>query len=109
MVAAVTGLTVRSFRHEVLECEQPVLVLFRSVWSAASDIMESRLAQAAIHYAGKVKTCKLDLDADARLAEEYHVLTVPTVLVFKGGELIDRLSGFVSERILKSEVDALLG
>lgn len=109
METTVLGLTATSFRHEVLECEQPALVLFRSVWSASSDIMESRLAQTAMRYAGKVKTCKLDLNADARLAADYHVLTVPTVLVFKDGELVDRLSGFVSEAILKTKVDALLG
>lgn len=98
-----------NFRQEVVECEQPVLVLFKSVWSGLSDIMESRLVNLAIRYAGKIKTYKLDLHDDARLADEYLVLTVPTLLVFKHGELVDRLTGLVSETVLATKLDALLG
>jgi len=98
-----------NFRQEVLECEQPVLVLFKSVWSGLSGIMESRLVNLAIRYTGKIKTYKLDLHDDARLAEEYLVLTAPTLLVFKHGELVDRLTGLVSETVLATKLDALLG
>jgi len=98
-----------NFREEVLECQQLVLVLFRCDWSGLSDIMESRIANSALAYADRIKTCKLDLEANERLAEEYHVRTPATLLFFRNGELVDHLAGPAFEEVITTKLDTLLG
>jgi thioredoxin 1 len=102
-------ITSADFRKEVLESEEMALVLFSSGWSGLSALMEPKLGRLAASHEGKIKVRKLDFDANKQLAEEYAVHTVPTVLVFQKGELVDRLSGLISERALGARLEGILG
>jgi thioredoxin 1 len=102
-------ITSADFRKEVLESEQTALVLFSSGWSGLSALMEPKLGRLAATHEGKIRVRKLDFDTNKQLAEEYAVHIVPTVLIFQNGELVDRLSGLISERALGTKLEGTLG
>ena len=89
---AVLHLTKDNFKEEVLEASVPVLVDFLSTWCGPCQMIGPVIEEIA----GEVtdaKICKVDVDAQPELARQYKVLSIPTLMVFKNGELVKRESG----------------
>ena len=82
------------FETEVLQATQPVMVDFSAVWCGPCKMLDPVVKQLADQWDGKVKFCKLDVDNDPQLAEEYQVMGVPTLMLFKNGKPVERVSGF---------------
>ncbi len=82
------------FEKEVLQATQPVMVDFSAVWCGPCKMLDPVVRQLADQWDGKVKFCKLDVDNDPQLAEEYQVMGVPTLMLFKNGKPVERVSGF---------------
>ncbi|MBE7036348.1 MAG: thioredoxin [Ruminococcaceae bacterium] len=86
-------LTENNFEQEVLKSEQPVLVDFWASWCGPCRMVLPLIDQLAEEYAGRAKVGKVNVDEQAKLAMEYNVMTIPTIIVFKNGEIVEQVSG----------------
>lgn len=90
-----------TFQETVLRAAQPVLVDFSAVWCNPCKMLDPIVEQLANEWGGKVKVVKLDVDNNPNLAMQYQVLGVPTLMLFKDGEVRERLTGYQpKDRIL---------
>jgi thioredoxin 1 len=89
-----------NFDSEVLHSTVPVLVDFTATWCGPCKALAPIVEKVADDFAGKVKVGKLDIDANAEMTKKYGVRSVPTVLVFKGGEKIGQYVGLTSREKL---------
>lgn len=86
-----------TFQKEVLEAGTPVLVDFTAVWCQPCKMLDPVVKQLAEEWQGKVKVVKLDVDDNPQLAMDYTVMGVPTLILFKGGQAVERLTGYQSK------------
>ena len=83
-----------TFQNEVLDSSTPVLVDFTAVWCQPCKLLDPLVDQLAEEWAGKVKVVRLDVDDNQQLAIDYIVMSVPTLILFKSGKPIERVTGF---------------
>lgn len=89
---AVLHLTKEDFNKEVLESDIPVLVDFWATWCGPCQMVGPIIEELG-NEVTDAKICKVDVDEQPELAREYKVLSIPTLMVFKGGEMVKRESG----------------
>ena len=87
-------LTIDNFKTEVLESDIPVLVDFWAPWCGPYKMLGPVISQIAEEYEGKVKVGKVNVDDESELAMEYGIESIPSVLYFKGGEVVEQSLGF---------------
>ena len=102
MSSEVLEFTGDNFDAEVLGADGPVLVDFWAEWCAPCRALAPTIDELADDYAGKAKVAKLDTDANRELAEKYQISAIPTVIVFKGGEVQGKFYGLTSRDDLAS-------
>ena len=95
-------LTADNFKTEVLESEIPVLVDFWASWCGPCKMLGPVISELAEEYEGKVKVGKVNVDDEEDLAMEYGVQSIPTVLLFKGGEVVEQSLGFKPKAAFKA-------
>ena len=83
-----------TFQIEVLDANTPVLVDFTAVWCQPCKMLDPLVKQLAEEWVGKVKVVKLDVDDNPQLAMYYTVMGVPTLILFKSGRPVERVTGF---------------
>lgn len=88
--------SVANFQQEVLESDVPVLVDFWAPWCGPCRMIAPMVDQVAINYAGRAKVVKVDIDQNQEIAMRYHVRAIPTLLLFKGGQVQGTQVGAVS-------------
>ena len=98
-----------NFESEVLNSEAPVLVDFWAEWCGPCRMLAPVIEDLAEEYKGKVKVGKLDTDANRNSAMRFSINAIPTVLVFKKGQLVQRLQGLRGKKDFKTALDAALG
>lgn len=101
-------LTDKNFNHQVLENLQPVLVHFRANWSGSSDIMTAIIEKLSLEFFGKVKFGKIDADRYDQIAMKFGIKSVPTLIFFNHGRVVDRTTGVISKSELTNKLKALL-
>ena len=84
-----------TFQHEVIESNLPVLVDFTAVWCQPCKMLDPVVKQLAGEWDGKVKVVKIDADENPGLVMQFGVMGIPTLLFFKGGEVKERVTGFM--------------
>jgi thioredoxin 1 len=89
----VKHVTDASFSEDVLQAEQAVLVDFWAPWCGPCRAVAPVLEQVAEAYAGRVTIAKLNVDENPRTAEQYGIRSIPTIALFKGGEVVDGVLG----------------
>ena len=87
-------LTDQNFEQEVLHADMPVLVDFWASWCGPCQMLAPVIAEIAEEYAGKVKVGKVNVDEQPNLANRYGIASIPTVMLFKNGEVINTSLGY---------------
>ena len=82
------------FQSQVLDADKPVLVDFTAGWCQPCKMIERIVKQLAQDWDGKVKVVKLDADENPNIMMKYGVLGIPTLMLFKSGEVKERMTGF---------------
>ncbi len=100
--------TDQKFQEEVLNSELPVMVDFFATWCGPCKMLSPVVEELANEYEGKLKVGKLDVDDNPNTAQTYGVQSIPTILFFKGGQVVDKMVGFQSKDALEEKLEALI-
>ena len=95
-------LTEQNFEQEVLQSDKPVLVDFWAPWCGPCRMLAPTVEQIAHEYEGKAKVCKVNVDDEPGLAQRFGIVSIPTVLVFKNGELTNTVVGLQPKAALEN-------
>jgi thioredoxin len=104
----IVELTGTGFETEVLNASGLVLVDFYAPWCGPCKMLAPYLDQLAGEFAGRVKFAKLNVDAAPEIAGQYEITGVPTLLLFRGGEPVDRVVGMAPPQALRKWLDGAL-
>ena len=108
MAGNVLEFTDDNFQTEVLQSSQPVLVDFWAPWCGPCKMLAPTIDEIANDYAGRVRVGKMNTDSSQNVAVQYRVEGIPTVILFKGGQPIDRSTGLVPKSKLAGMLDKAL-
>jgi len=97
------------FKTEVLESELPVIVDMFADWCGPCVRMTPIMEELADEYEGTAKVVKVDVTESSGTATEYRIMSIPTTMIFKGGEIVDQTVGAMGKDQLKAWIDAALG
>lgn len=107
-MAKPVAVTEQTFEGEVLKSDLPVLVDFWAEWCGPCRMVAPIVEELAGEYAGRVKVAKVDVDDNQRLAMRYNIMSIPTLGVFRGGEMIERIVGYMPKVEMKRRLDGAL-
>ena len=97
-------ITDAEFENEVLHADVPVLVDFWADWCGPCKMIAPIIEEMAVEYDGKLKVLKMDVDANPRTSMEYGIRSIPTMLIFKDGKVLEQIVGAVPKRHLVDKV-----
>lgn len=105
---AVYELTDSNFQNEVLDSDKPVLVDFWAEWCMPCKMLTPTIEQLAAEYEGRAKIGKVDTDSNREISVKYGIQAIPTVLLFKGGQVQKKFVGLTSKDQFKTALDQLV-
>lgn len=102
MEIAVTSI---NFKKEVLNSKLPVLVDFWAPWCGPCKMIAPQIKAIAKQYEGKLKVCKLNIDEASEIATVYTVMSIPTVMLFENGKIMEKRVGVINKKDLEKFID----
>jgi thioredoxin 1 len=103
------AVTDNTFQSEVLSSSTPVLVDFWATWCGPCRMVAPIVEEIASENNGKLKVAKVDVDANPQTAQQFGVMSIPTLIVFKGGQPVERLVGYMPKAKLMQVLSPHLG
>jgi thioredoxin len=100
--------TDQTFEEKVIQSEQPVMIDFWAPWCGPCRMVAPVVDELADEYDGRVTFLKLNTDENPKMATELGIRSIPTLMVFKGGEKVGQIIGFQPKNALKKRLDAVL-
>ncbi len=98
-----------TFESEVIQANVPVLVDFSATWCGPCQKMAPLIDELASEYDGKAKVVTVDVDNSQDLATKYGVMSVPTIVLLNGGEIVNKWIGFTPKQALADALDGVVG
>lgn len=99
------ALSAADFEKEVLQSDVPVLVDFWATWCRPCVAIAPSVEEVATEMSGKAKVFKVDVDSNGELAQTYGIMSIPALVVFKGGQEVDRLVGAGPKEMIKQLIE----
>ncbi len=93
-----------NFKNEVLDSQTPVLIDFWASWCGPCKMIAPIIEELASEYDGKMKFGKLDVDANPQISMQFGIRSIPTLLVFKGGKVVDQIVGAMPKKSLLDKI-----
>jgi thioredoxin 1 len=100
--------TESNFSAEVLQSDVPVLVDFWAPWCGPCKMVAPIVEEISTEYAGKIKVGKLNTDDNQTVASQYGIMSIPTLMIFKNGEVVERIIGAQPKEALTGKIDSVL-
>ena len=107
MSAAMT-ITDATFQSEVVESSLPVLIDFWATWCGPCKMVAPIVDELAGEYEGKLKVGKVDVDSEQKIATDFGIRSIPTLLIFKDGKVAETVVGAVPKKQLQEKLEAVL-
>jgi len=104
----VLDITDQTFEEEVLKAIQPVLVDLWAPWCGPCRMVSPVVESLSEKNKGKFKFCKINVDENQKTASQYSVMSIPTLMFFRDGKVIDTVIGAVPESTLQAKIDEIL-
>ena len=98
----------KDFEKEVLKSDQPVLVDFWATWCAPCRAIAPAIEELATQYKGKVKVAKVNIDDNQDTPQQYGIRSIPTLLVFKGGKVVEQIVGAVPKAKIEAAIQKVV-
>ena len=98
------AVTDQSFDQEVLQSPVPVLVDFWAAWCGPCKAIAPTVDQIAVDYAGKLKVVKMDVDANMEVSNRYGIMSIPSLVLFKNGQVVEKIVGALPKPAVVSRI-----
>lgn len=97
-----------SFEEDILKADIPALVDFWAAWCGPCRAVAPVVEELARDYAGKVKVAKMNVDENAKTPAKFGIRAIPTLIIFKGGQVVEQITGAVSKSVIETAIKKAL-
>ncbi len=103
-----TAISDAEFEQEILKADIPAMVDFWAAWCGPCRAIAPVVEELARDYAGKVKVVKMNVDENAKTPAKYGIRAIPTLIIFKGGQVVEQITGAVSKSLIENALKKAL-
>lgn len=105
---ALLNITDKNFKEEVLKSPLPVLVDFWATWCGPCKMLAPIIEELAKEYTGKIKIVKLNVEEGQSIPTQYGIMSIPTIIFFKDGKILNQLVGALTKQQLKQKIEEII-